>query len=414
MVSTTRRMIAAASTSMKPFSCRRFRSAAISAPLIASFSRRALSIRRSSSRSMPSAAKVSATPSGSGPDINGRIACSRSAVSSRYPSRVISYTVRSGRLPTFSVRSASTSPSRSIARSSRYSAPTLTPPHSLTLVSSASRRIWCPCCGPYLASVPSAISRVRFMRLVSRDYSHAVKSIIPNGPVVPLSDHISEQQPHPCGPLNDRAGFAPDSGDESRTIFQRGLLCLGQVVDGGAAHGLRGEVGRHPGRDRRRAGAAAEAAGTAPDVVVDLALGDHRLELGQCRRRVGAVEAADRHHGVAAGRQLDRRGLLGALGRGDPLVLRGVLLEQLDQGAAHLRAAGQPAAEPAAGTAGTAEPAGAATRERARPGPGAGRPRAGAAAEPAEPAEPAGPRAVASSGARARARARAVASSGAR
>ena len=95
------------------------------------------------------------------------IACSRSVVSSSCPSSVIAYTVRSGRLPTFSVRAASTRPSRSIARSSRYSAPTDTPPHSPTLVSSATRRMWCPCDGPLRARTPSAINRVRFMRLVS-------------------------------------------------------------------------------------------------------------------------------------------------------------------------------------------------------------------------------------------------------
>ena len=99
-----------------------------------------------------------------------------------------------------------------------------------------------------------------------------------------------------------------------------------------------------------------------PDVVVDLALGDHRLELGQGGRRVGPVEAADRQHGVAAGGQLDRRGLLGALGRGDPLVLRRILLEELDQRAAHLGAAGQAAHRDAA----AAEAAHARCRRRSR------------------------------------------------
>src|SRR5262249_62036943 len=84
------------------------------------------------------------------------------------------------------------------------------------------------------------------------------------------------------------------------TRLYPGLLLLSEVVDGDTAYGLRGEVRRYPGRDRRGASAAAEAIGAAPDVVVDLVLGDHRLELGQRRRRVGAVEAADPPDGLPA------------------------------------------------------------------------------------------------------------------
>src|ERR1700722_2259045 len=119
------------------------------------------------------------------------------------------------------------------------------------------------------------------------------------------------------------------------------LLFLGEVVDGEAADGFGLEVGRYPGGDLRGAGAAAEAFAALADVVVDLALGHHGLELGQGGGRVGAVEAADRYDRVSAGREPDRRGLLGTLGGRDPLVLRRVLLEQLDQRAADLGAAGQ-------------------------------------------------------------------------
>src|SRR6185437_10168949 len=156
------------------------------------------------------------------------------------------------------------------------------------------------------------------------------------------------------------------------------LLLLGEVVDRDAADGLRLEVGGHPGGDRRRAVAAAEAVAALPDEVVDLALGDHRLELGQRGGRVGAVEAADRHHRVAAGGELDRRGRLRADGRRGPLVPRRVLLKQLDQRAADLGAAGQAAHRDAAEAAGAAGAAGAGpgraalgagTRSGARSGP---------------------------------------------
>src|SRR6516164_10972505 len=145
-----------------------------------------------------------------------------------------------------------------------------------------------------------------------------------------------------------------------------GLLRLGQVVDGDTAHGLRGEVRRDPGRDRRGTRTTAEAVAAAADVVVDLALGHQGLELRQRRRRVAAVEPADREYRLTAGRQFDRSGFLRPLGRRDPLVLRGVLPEQLDQGAADLRATGQAphAASPAGPTAGPA------AREPARRAPG--------------------------------------------
>src|SRR5579871_4687195 len=120
---------------------------------------------------------------------------------------------------------------------------------------------------------------------------------------------------------------------------------------------------RDPGFDRGGPRAAAEAVRAPPHVVMDLVPGDHRLELGEGGRRVGAVEAADRDHGESACRQFDRRRLLGPLGRGDPAVLAGILLEQLDQAAAHLRAAGEPAAAETAEAAATPAAEVAAARE---------------------------------------------------
>jgi hypothetical protein len=132
-------------------------------------------------------------------------------------------------------------------------------------------------------------------------------------------------------------------------------------------------VRRDPRRDRRRPGTSAEAVAPAPDVVVDLVLHDEGLELGQGRRGVGAVESADRHDRVAAGRELDRGSLLRALRRRDPLVLRRAGLQQLNQRAVHLGVARQPATAPAKATLAKATPAkatpakatrtGAATRE---------------------------------------------------
>src|SRR4030088_989502 len=76
----------------------------------------------------------------------------------------------------------------------------------------------------------------------------------------------------------------------------------GQVVDGLAADGLRGEVGLHPRGDLRGvARAAAEAVRVGADEVVDLVIRDIPLELGERRRGVGAVEPADRHDRLAAG-----------------------------------------------------------------------------------------------------------------
>ena len=78
--------------------------------------------------------------------------------------------------------------------------------------------------------------------------------------------------------LPDARRPVPGPGARGRAA---GLLRLGEVVDRDAADGLRLEVGGHPGGDRRGAVAAAEAVAARPHVVVDLALSDQRLELGQ-------------------------------------------------------------------------------------------------------------------------------------
>src|SRR5262249_13689935 len=120
--------------------------------------------------------------------------------------------------------------------------------------------------------------------------------------------------PHSAGPY---PGATPLNGaTPGLTCYF--LLWLGQVVDRGAADGLRLEVRRHPGLDGARPAAAAEAAAAGADVVVDLVLGDHGLELGQRGRRVRAVEATDRQDGVAAGRELDRGRRLSSLSGRDP------------------------------------------------------------------------------------------------
>src|SRR5204862_5398947 len=75
---------------------------------------------------------------------------------------------------------------------------------------------------------------------------------------------------------------------------------------------------------------AAEAAAPRGEEVVDLPGGDVRLELRERGARVGAVEAADRHHGTSRG-ELDARGAVGADRRRRPGRGR-VLLEQLDEG----------------------------------------------------------------------------------
>ena len=81
-----------------------------------------------------------------------------------------------------------------------------------------------------------------------------------------------------------------------------------------------GEVRGHPAGDGRGARPPPKLWLLAPDVVVDLVLGHDGLELGQRGRRVGAVEPADGHHRIAAGGQLQRRGLLGAFGGRHPRV----------------------------------------------------------------------------------------------
>ena len=54
--------------------------------------------------------------------------------------------------------------------------------------------------------------------------------------------------------------------------------------------------------------------------VVDLVRGDHALEPGQGRHRIGRGVAADGHHRVAAGAQLHRRRIRGADHRRGPPV----------------------------------------------------------------------------------------------
>ncbi len=75
------------------------------------------------------------------------------------------------------------------------------------------------------------------------------------------------------------------------------------------------------------AGRAARTGGTPGEVVVDSSRGDVLLELGEGRRGIGPVEPADRHHRVA-GRELVARCRVGAGGRCDPRVARGIPLEQ--------------------------------------------------------------------------------------
>src|SRR3954469_10839478 len=74
----------------------------------------------------------------------------------------------------------------------------------------------------------------------------------------------------------------------------------GQVVDGRAAHGLRGEVRLDPCRDLRTGVAAAprlpgETSAATTDEAVDLAGADVALDLRQGGGWVAAVEAAARH-----------------------------------------------------------------------------------------------------------------------
>src|SRR5207244_3607741 len=95
----------------------------------------------------------------------------------------------------------------------------------------------------------------------------------------------------------------------------------------------------HPGADVAR-GALIPAttqptAANAADEVVDLALGNQLLELGQRRCGIRSVEAADRHH-RDLGRDLHRRSAVGRDRRRRPGVALRTLLEQRDQVARHL------------------------------------------------------------------------------
>ncbi len=103
----------------------------------------------------------------------GLIACSRSVVQLEPPlaGDLRTRSARAGRR-TFSVRTASTRPSRSIARSSRYSAPTDTPPHSPTLVSVGEPPDLVPVLRPVPRERPERhqprqIHEISIMRLIS-------------------------------------------------------------------------------------------------------------------------------------------------------------------------------------------------------------------------------------------------------
>ena len=109
----------------------------------------------------------------------------------------------------------------------------------------------------------------------------------------------------------------------------------------------------------------------AGDEVVDLALRDVLLELGQGRRGVGAVEAADGHDGLTAA-QLVAGGVVRVHRGGRPGVLAGVGLQRLVQCGVGLAGV----QEPRAARTGSTEPAGAA--ERPGSADGSRPPRAGA------------------------------------
>src|SRR5262249_7425676 len=104
----------------------------------------------------------------------------------------------------------------------------------------------------------------------------------------------------------------------------------GEVVDGGVADGLGLEVVRDPTSDLTRGTAAttrtAAESTLTTDEVVDLALRNQFLELGQCGRRVGAVEPTDRHDRLA-GRDLQGCGTIGGDGSGRPGVALGAVLQ---------------------------------------------------------------------------------------
>ena len=124
---------------------------------------------------------------------------------------------------------------------------------------------------------------------------------------------------------------ARDSSEQSRDRAVP-LSCgrLGEVVEGDAADGLRREVVADPRRDRRRRArraAAAEATAAeaaAADELVDLPVGHVLLELRERRRRVGAVEAADRHDRRRRWRAGSRRRCWRPTVGRDPRVLVGV------------------------------------------------------------------------------------------
>src|SRR5690242_13666506 len=87
-----------------------------------------------------------------------------------------------------------------------------------------------------------------------------------------------------------------------------------EVVDGLAADGLGLEVLLYPRTDLRARAVGTTAAGTkaaTADEVMDLALPHVLLELGERRRGISAVEAADRHHRLVT-RELERRGIVRA------------------------------------------------------------------------------------------------------
>src|ERR1700684_3892251 len=107
----------------------------------------------------------------------------------------------------------------------------------------------------------------------------------------------------------------------------------------------------------------------ARDVIVDLVLGDELLELREAGRRVGAAEAADRHHRDTAGGKLHRGGAVGAIRRRRPLVMGRARLEQFGERAADRRVAAARTAEAARGPARAAvtEPAGESAAAAAEP-----------------------------------------------
>src|ERR1700733_12160299 len=166
--------------------------------------------------------------------------------------------------------------------------------------------------------------------------------------------------------------------DQQRRRIRAALA--GEVVHGLTAYGLGVEVCLHPRGDLRGiARAAAEAVGVRADEVVDVVVGDVPLELGERRRRVGAVEPADRHDRLSAGQLQRCRAVRADRGRRPPVAGRAVL-EQRGEGAAELRVAGQ-AAAPAACTTATDAAVGAATEsagEAASAGPSAWRARGSA------------------------------------